>query len=288
VVAADAADARAMLDSALVRQAREAGVPPPPVRPADETEEIAIDLGLSDEFPLRRRQARRTILAAGAALAAMTVVAIAIGTLRWTGSRRAVEAPAAVAGPTGAQEPSGPTTAVTEAGPEPSSSAVPGAPAAAPPRPARAGAGEDRKRRERAEKPPGSVAFEPRAPSRPPRSPRVDTGLAETLGRKEDATVKAGLPPDLTELQSALDARRGDLERCAEEARGTSAAAPWAGLQPQIVVTVQPGGQASARIDDATLEATDLAACLRRVVARTAFPAFRGDPVELRTAAPVP
>jgi len=283
VVAADAADARAALDSALLRQAREAGVPPPVGR-TEETDEIPIDLGLSDEFPLARRHRTRRAFVAIAATAAVAAAAIA-GALLRTGSTRDANASAASAGRSGSPAPPAPPAAGPEAAPAPSA-AVPGAPPAAPARVAPVSAGEDRRRHRPAVKPP-EVGFEPRASPSARRPAGVDAGLAEALGRKQDVPVTTGLP-DVTELQAALDARRGDLDRCAQEARGTSAAALWAGRTPQIVVTVQPGGQASARIDDAALEATDLAACLRRVAARTAFPAFRGDPVELRTPAPVP
>ena len=282
LLSADADDARAALDSALVRQAHEAGVAVPGA-PGDETDEIPVDLGLSDEFPLARRRRVRLAALALSASALLALVALA-GMLRGAGARRAVEAPATPDARHGVTVPAPPESAAPSA-------PAPAAPEAAAPPPARRPtapptASGKRSRPAPPAKPPG-VAFEPRASARSQRSSRVDAGLAETLSRKEDVSVTTGLA-DLSELQAVLEARRADLERCADEARGTSAGALWAGRQPQVVVTVQPGGEATGRVDDAALEATDLAACLRRVVARTPFPPFRGDPVELRTPAPIP
>jgi hypothetical protein len=54
------------------------------------------------------------------------------------------------------------------------------------------------------------------------------------------------------------------------------------------VVKVDPTGRATGRLDDAALEPTEIASCLRRTVTRTGFPTFAGEPVELRVPVGIP
>jgi hypothetical protein len=129
----------------------------------------------------------------------------------------------------------------------------------------------------------------PCAPSRrrPRPEPKVDPGLAATLLRKQDATVRAGLP-DVTELRAVLDGRRAALDACFDYAASSAGGAAWQGRTAQLIVRVQGNGRATAAVDDPALAPTEIASCLRRTVARTSFPPFVGEAVELRTPVAIP
>jgi predicted Zn finger-like uncharacterized protein len=294
------------------------------------SEEVSIDLALSDEYPLERRRQRRRVaallaLGGSAALgfsalwalrarradvpppisvaleppvAAPRDVQPATGPLLPVPPRPPPAPPPAAVDPPAIGTPARPARRIVRASPpapEPvptrrapavTADATPAAPPTAHADPAPAAPPPARTDADERPLPVPGVAFERReAPLAVPRQGApvplpVDPDLAAAMLAKEDVAVRP-IPADLTELRAILDGRRAVLEACFDGARGTSGAAAWAGRTPQLVVRVDPSGRAVGRVDDAALEPTPIASCLRRTVARITFPEFGGDPVEL-------
>ncbi|MFO0581852.1 MAG: hypothetical protein U0229_06255 [Anaeromyxobacter sp.] len=295
--------------------------PGPPVPPDYGTEEIPVDLGLSDELPLlqrkhRRRERRMTIgISAAAAAGLVLIVGLMLraaagagtgsgtGTGAGTGSGSAAATASAAAAPAPVPAPAQYPAYPMPTGPvaKPAPAAVAAVPPATP-KPAGADRPPRAASRPAARPPPAPappahspaptsarVAFEgQRGRPAAPAAPAVDPGLAaSTLLRKQDAPVRTGLP-DPTELSRVLDGRRAALDACFDYAATSAGGAAWQGRAAQLVVRVAGTGAATARVDDPALEPTEIAACLRRTIARTPFPAFAGEPVELRAQVGLP
>jgi hypothetical protein len=92
----------------------------------------------------------------------------------------------------------------------------------------------------------------------------------------------------VTELRAVLDGRRAALDACFDYAASTAGGAAWQGRAAHLVVRIQGNGKATGAVDDPALEPTEIAACLRRTIARTSFPPFVGEAVELRTPVGIP
>lgn len=276
--------------------------------PADGTEEVSIDLALSDEYPLmRRRRSRRKAAAvavlAGTAALALALLVLALGDAGRVSATAAGGRPDRTApGPEPAEEraepdrpaPAGATASASAPdGAEPTEGVVAGGAGVSTVAPARSA--EPRRPRAEPGRPAPSrarVAFErderpgPPVPVAPARG-SVDPGLAAALLAKDDVAVRA-VPADVTELRALLDGRRPALAACFEGEAGGAGAAAWKGRRPHLVVRIDPSGRAAGHLDDGALEPTQIASCLRRTVARTAFPTFSGEPVEIKVPVSLP
>lgn len=89
--------------------------------------------------------------------------------------------------------------------------------------------------------------------------------------------------PTAEGVAAAVAADRPAFDACVQESLRDEPGLAVAGLQIDLVMTVNPSGiVTSSEIDDAALQETALGRCLRSAVRGLAFPAFEGEPLQVR------
>ncbi len=109
------------------------------------------------------------------------------------------------------------------------------------------------------------------APARAP-------ALALPAPRPEEVT---GLTPQ--QVKTALASQRKAFDACINEAIAKEPGFPFAGRKVGLFLTVNPSGVVSSPfLDDADVDDSRLGACLKAAGNRVVFPAFQGEPFQVR------
>ncbi|MFL5409336.1 MAG: AgmX/PglI C-terminal domain-containing protein, partial [Myxococcales bacterium] len=116
--------------------------------------------------------------------------------------------------------------------------------------------------------PPAPVAPRPSPPPEPVKPPP-----------EEPPSAAPGL--NAIEVKRKLDEAKPQLQACIDEALKRDPKLKVAG-RIRISTTIAPSGAVtSATIDNKTVDASPLGACLKRTTQHIVFPAFSGDPFEV-------